>query len=139
MKRWLAVVGGASPMRSLFGSGSDRAPSLSELAGDAIGFVVAYAYTAFGHLQPSLVARVLGGFWVARVLRERPSWMVPYSLAVAAGGTLFEAGLSSTGAFRYHHPDFLGVPIWLPGIYLHCALFAGSLHVLLVGQSQRAR
>ncbi|MSP59871.1 MAG: hypothetical protein EXR72_05940 [Myxococcales bacterium] len=135
----LAVVAGAAPMRALFASGFDRPPSLGELGGDAIGFVIAYAYTAFGHRQPLVVAAVLGGFWLARVLHARPAWMMPYGLAVAAGGTLFEAALSSTGAFRYHHPDFLGVPVWLAGIYLHCALFAGSLHVLLVGQSQRAR
>src|SRR6266508_3371407 len=41
---------------------------------------------------------------------------------LAVGGSLFEAALSSTGAFHYQHPDVLLVPAWLPALYLHASL-----------------
>ena len=40
-------------------------------------------------------------------------------LQFALGGTMFESMLASTGAFHYRHPDLWGVPLWLPGVYLH--------------------
>ena len=42
-------------------------------------------------------------------------------------GLLFEALFSSLGLFYYHRPDLLGVPRWLPAIYLHVGLLALSL------------
>jgi hypothetical protein len=42
-----------------------------------------------------------------------------YCLLCAVAGPLFERTLSSTGAFTYTHVDALGVPLWLPALYLH--------------------
>ena len=50
-------------------------------------------------------------------LRAPGLWL--NSLQFALGGTMFESALASTGAFHYEHPDLWGVPLWLPGIYLH--------------------
>jgi len=50
------------------------------------------------------------------------------SLVMAVAGSAFEGAWSALGFFYYHHPDIGGVPRWLPGIYLHVALLAGSLN-----------
>lgn len=42
-------------------------------------------------------------------------------LQFAVGGTMFQSFLASTGEFHYRHPDLWGVPLWLPGVYLHAA------------------
>lgn len=42
-------------------------------------------------------------------------------LQLAVGGTFFNSYLASTGVFHYRHPDLWGVPLWLPGVYLHAA------------------
>ncbi len=119
----IVAVLAVAPLRALGGL-SEPAPTGRQLAGDGIGFVAAYAFTAFGHRQPTVVLAVLVAFWAVRLLHGRAAWVALYSLALALGGTLFEAALSSTGAFHYHHADLLGVPRWLPGIYLHAALLA---------------
>ena len=37
--------------------------------------------------------------------------------AAAIAGPLAEAALIRRGLFHYRDPDFLGVPMWLPGLY----------------------
>ncbi|MBI2893865.1 MAG: hypothetical protein HYY06_09955 [Deltaproteobacteria bacterium] len=46
---------------------------------------------------------------------------LPHALAVAAAGPAVEATLVSLGLFAYAAPDLLGVPMWLPALYLHGA------------------
>jgi hypothetical protein len=132
----LFVVAAARPILVAFGGTDDRPPAAREVAGDGILFVTAYAFTAYGHALPSVVLAVLVAWWLGRVVRGRRFWLVPYSLAAAVGGTLFEAGLSATGAFHYLVPDFLGVPMWLPALYLHVALLSGPLHVLVAKRAE---
>jgi hypothetical protein len=50
---------------------------------------------------------------------------------MAAAGTAFESAWSHAGFFYYRAPDVIGVPRWLPGIYLHAALVAGPLERVL--------
>jgi hypothetical protein len=66
-------------------------------------------------------------------VRGRANWLIAYSLVMAVAGAGFEAFWSSLGFFYYRHPDVLGVPRWLPGIYLHVALVAGPLERVLKG------
>jgi hypothetical protein len=54
-----------------------------------------------------------------------------FCLLAALSGVLFEATLSALGGFAYIDPDFLGVPRWLPGLYLHAALAAVRIRGLL--------
>jgi hypothetical protein len=133
----LLIVAGAGPVVTLLRVG-EAPPSPREVAGDALQFVAAYAFTAYGSGEPTVVATVLSAWWLGRMVRERRPWMIPYSIAVAIGGTLFEATLSSTGAFTYRAPDMLGVPRWLPALYLHVALLGGSLQLLLAPRPARA-
>lgn len=130
----LAAVAGATPVRRAFGARGEAAPTARQIAGDGLAFVTAYAYTSFApHDRPNVTLALLVAWWLARVLRDRPAWLVAYSLLTAVAGTLFEAGWSALGFFAYHHPDFIGVPRWLPGIYLHVALLAGPLERTLRG------
>jgi len=127
----IACVVGARPFIA-WGKATEVAPPRRLLA-DLIGFCAAYAYTSFAaHDRPNVTLVVLVMVFVVRVLAEdRARWLVVYSLALAVCGTLFEAGLSSTGAFYYLHPDLLGVPRWLPGIYLHAGLIAGEISIVM--------
>ena len=70
-------------------------------------------------------------------LSGAPAWLVVYSLLVAAGGTLFEARWSTLGFFYYSSPDFIGVPRWLPGIYLHVAFSPAGDGAALIGRGER--
>jgi hypothetical protein len=123
----LATLNGAGAAKRLFDGESLDATS-RQIAGSGIAFTSAYAFTSFGHAQPNVVLVVLVAWWVARVVAHAPLWLIAFSLINAVLGTCFEAALSSTGAFYYQHPDFMGVPRWLPGIYLHAALFAAPVY-----------
>lgn len=130
----LAAVGGATAVRRLFGARTASPPTARQVAGDGLAFVTVYAYTSFAPAaRPGVTLALLAAWWLARVVRGRAGWLVAYSLVTAVAGTLFEAGWSALGFFAYHHPDLLGVPCWLPGIYLHAALLAGPLERVLRG------
>lgn len=49
------------------------------------------------------------------------------SVVTAITGTLIEMVLVAVGAFSYLHPDLLGVPYWLPGLYICASLAVGDL------------
>lgn len=130
----LAAVAGATPIRRLLSAGPAPAPTARQLAGDGIAFVTAYAYTSFAaHDRPDVTLALLAAWWLARVVRGRPAWLIVFSLVMALAGSAFEAGWSALGFFYYRHPDIAGVPRWLPGIYLHAALLAGPLERTLRG------
>jgi hypothetical protein len=131
----IAAVAGATPIRRLLGgSASERAPSPREIVGDGLAFIVAYAYTSFAAPdRPNVTLALLAGWWLARVVRGRPAWLIAYSLVMAVAGSAFEGAWSALGFFHYLRPDVAGVPRWLPGIYLHVALVAGPLERVLKG------
>jgi hypothetical protein len=128
----LGAVTGAGTVRSLLGGKAVAKPGPARLLGDVVSFVTAYAFTAYGHVLPNVVLVVLVAWWVARMLAlaeidsAAARWVVVFSLVTAVAGCGFEASWSALGFFHYHHPDFAGVPRWLPGIYLHVAPLAVS-------------
>lgn len=126
----VAIVASAGGVRRLFGAPPLVRPSPARLAAGGIAFVTAYAFTAFGHALPDVVTAVLVGFWLARAL-QAPAWVAAYCVAVAVGGSAFEATWSALGFFHYLVPDFAGIPRWLPGIYLHVAFLTADLEALL--------
>ena len=65
--------------------------------------------------------------WLIRVLGEPTADKLAVAAAFALGGPLFEAALSATGGFFYRRPDLLGVPIWLPALYLHVSLLTRQI------------
>jgi hypothetical protein len=95
-------------------------------AGDFGAFLAAYAFSALASPWPDVVLGVLLVAWLARALRGMPRGLMAFCGVVAVLGTGFEIGLSGAGGFSYVHPDFLGVPRWLPALYLHAALAGAS-------------
>lgn len=124
-----SMVSGADTVRRALG-GEPLAAKLGEALLAAGAFFVAYAFTAVAAELPTFVLVVLVLTWLPRV-RGLPRWILIFALVVAACGVGFEAGLSRLGGFYYVNPDFLGVPRWLPGLYLHAALAAPRIRALL--------
>jgi hypothetical protein len=128
----LASITGVGTVRKLLAGKAVGKPGLFRLTSDGIAFVTAYAFTAYGHTLPNVVLAVLALWWVARMLAlaeidaAAVRWVVLFSLVTAVVGTGFEASWSALGFFHYHHADLVGVPRWLPGIYLHVAPLAVS-------------
>jgi len=105
-------------------------------AADFLGFLTAYAFTAFGSSMPNVVLWTLVALFVLRVVRGMAPRHVLFCLGVAVAGTSWEAMWSGIGMFTYHHPDFLGVPRWLPALYLHAAVAADSARRVVVGNRE---
>jgi len=112
--------------RALGGASVD--PSWYGVAGDALAFITAYAFTAYAAVLPDVVLGVLTAWWIARMLSSRAaSWVVALGAALAVLGPIVEHIVSSLGLFAYRYPDFWGVPRWLPALYLHIAPLAARL------------
>ncbi|GAC1565728.1 MAG: hypothetical protein NVS3B14_04460 [Ktedonobacteraceae bacterium] len=74
--------------------------------------------------KTALILLVYFNFW----LLSGSDWQnLALSLVTAITGTLIEMILIAAGAFSYLHPDMLGVPYWLPGIYACASLAVGDL------------
>jgi hypothetical protein len=103
-------------------------PGPTRLAVDFAWFVGAYAASALVDPYPGALATAMFVTWLARVWR-RPDRraIVPYAVALAAAGTLWEGFLAGQGAFTYLRADAFNVPLWLPGLYLHGAPLAVAL------------
>ena len=58
-------------------------------------------------------------------------WSVPgdwaYAAIAAVLGPLGEILISATGAFDYAHPDFAGIPMWLPALWANGGLLIRRL------------
>lgn len=92
-----------------------------------IWLLVVYLFSAsfFDTLTKTLlIALVYCNFW----LLAGSDWQnLLFSVVTAITGTLIEMILVAAGAFTYLHPDILGVPYWLPGIYACASLAVGDL------------
>ncbi len=126
----LGAIVGVSTVRKLARGAPVVMPGPARLLSDVVAFVTAYAFTAFGHTLPNVVLVVLVLWWAARMLAlaevdaAAVRWVVAFSLVTAVAGTVFEGAWSALGFFHYENPDVIGVPRWLPGIYLHVAPLA---------------
>jgi hypothetical protein len=83
-------------------------------------FLGAYLATAVFQRWPLPLALALGVIGLARTIRLGGRSLV-FGLAVALSGLVWEAGLTSTGAFSYRHPNLVGVAFWLPALYVNAA------------------
>ena len=123
----VAIVAGAAP----FARGRAKPGTVAFLTG-TLWFVAAYAASGLFDAHPYALAAAFVVTWALRVAFARqPSSLVAFSLLLAAAGTGAEAILSAAGTFAYTNPDLLGVPIWLPGLYLHGAPLALALAAAL--------
>lgn len=121
-----AALGGTRGLRAALGVPPVPWDARRVLA-DGVTFVAVYGCTSFLGAAPIALAATLSVWWLVRVAVDTPRWVILSCLLTAAAGSATEIGLSSAGLFGYHHPDVLGIPWWLPAIYLHAAVFGAGL------------
>jgi hypothetical protein len=81
-----------------------------------------------------LLCTIYLNFW----LLAGRSWQnLLLSVITAITGTLIEMLLVAAGAFSYVHPDFIGVPYWLPCMYACASLALGNLGRSFISSSTR--
>lgn len=103
-----------------------REPSNGALASALAWFFAAYVASGVFRGHPLALSAGYGLTWLARLAgRGDDAFRVATSsLVLAVAGVVVEGAVSATGAFRYANPDYLLVPMWLPGLYLHGAPLA---------------
>ena len=128
---WVPLVFGAGALLLMSGHlifpPDEPQAAPATLVAPAVGLLVAYLATAVLTDRPLVLALGLVTAWVVRVLRDPTRDKLAVATAFALGGPLFEATLSATGGFFYRRPDLLGIPIWLPALYLHVSLLTRQI------------
>jgi hypothetical protein len=108
-----------------------------------IPVVVAFVgiYFASGFWRVDNVTK-LGGLVVGAVLlfgiADRTWQGALLALGAALVGFVVEAILVACGTFRYTSPDVLGIPYWLPGLYLASGPSVGQLARRVLDDEHRA-
>lgn len=98
-----------------------------EVIAAAIWMALVYGSSGFVQDLPRLAFAAYVGLFMLRAWALDAPGVTAHALVFAVGGTAFEAAFSSTGAFWYIRPDQGGVPVWLPGLYLHGTFLARAV------------
>jgi hypothetical protein len=107
--------------------------SLAELTWLVLAYFVSASFLA-SPAKAGLLAVIYLNFW----LLSGGGWQnLVLSVVTAITGTLIEMILVTAGAFSYLHPDFIGVPYWLPCMYAYASLAVGDVGRALVFSSSR--
>ena len=97
--------------------------SLAELVWLVLAYLVSASFLD-SLAKVGLLAIIYFNFW----LLSGGGWQnLVLSTVTAITGTLIEMILVAAGAFSYLHPDFIGVPYWLPCMYACASLAVGDL------------
>ena len=111
---------------------------LSGSIGELTWLILAYLISASpldSLARVGLIAIIYLNFW----LLAGRSWQdLLLAFVTAVTGTLTEMILVNAGVFSYTHPDILGVPYWLPGLYACASLAVGDLGRSLMSLHRRA-
>lgn len=111
-----------------------------ERAGELVLFAALYGATALWDGDGAVW--LLAGL-TALVLVRLALWSAPgdwaYAAIAAILGPLGEIAISATGAFDYSHPDFAGIPMWLPALWANGGLLIRRLLAPVVLPAQRSR
>lgn len=93
-----------------------------ELTESLLHFAFVYLLSGFGNGSPVFLSAAFYATFALRfaVARER-LFLSIVAVNLAIGGTLSEGAMSALGMVAYTRYDFLLVPAWLPGLYLHGA------------------
>ncbi|MHB1844388.1 MAG: hypothetical protein ACYCWW_06075 [Deltaproteobacteria bacterium] len=130
---WVPLLFGAAAValvwnhRLLFRDGQPRGSAL-QFGIALLAFGLSYALTVALRTRPWLVLVLLASAWLLSV-RTSPR-LILYGLGVALIGPLVEAALCHVGAFRYLARGTipgLGVPLWLPALYLMASVATAKL------------
>ena len=116
---WVPVQYGLAAVVGYLGASRLRGASERVVVASA-WFLTAYLATAVFQRWPLPLLLILGLIGLARLARLGVH-SLGFGLAVALFGLIWEAGLTSTGAFSYRHPNLFGVAFWLPALYLNAA------------------
>ncbi len=107
--------------------------SVAELSWLVLAYLIS-ATALFSVEKVALLCLIYLNFW----LLAGRSWQnLLLALITAITGTLIEMWLVAAGAFVYVHPDFIGVPYWLPGLYACASLALGNLGRSLIASPAR--
>jgi hypothetical protein len=107
--------------------------SMAELSWLLLAYLVS-ASSLLSVEKAGLLCVIYLNFW----LLAGRSWQnLLLSIVTAITGTLIEMLLVTAGAFSYVHPDFIGVPYWLPCMYACASLALGDLGRSLIGSTAR--
>jgi hypothetical protein len=125
---WVPMLFGGAALALAFGHRFwmnllNQAPpkaSFKEIFVKAVLFMTAYAATAIFSMSPIALTVTLTLLWIP-IAQPFSKAKLSYSLLVAIIGSLVEATLSALGQFYYNRPDILGIPMWLPALYLWAA------------------
>ena len=116
-----------------------RPRRISVSLGALTWLVLAYLITASfldSRAKVGLLVILYFNFW----LLSGGGWQnLVLSLVTAITGTLIEMILVTAGAFSYLHPDFIGVPYWLPCMYACASLAVGDVGRSLLFSFRRRR
>lgn len=98
-------------------------------------FVLAYLTSCVVHgpLGAIVLAAVAGLTWW--IVDRRPLG-IAHAVTAAVGGFAFEAMLVHGGLFEHTDPALLGIPIWLPCLYLCASLAVSSLARMLIAERE---
>jgi hypothetical protein len=116
-------------LERLAGAGSAPGWSVGRRALELLLFAALYASTTLAddNPWPILLALALGSLAVIRLLRREAPGDWIYVVIAALLGPLAEAVISALGAFDYEHPDFIGIPFWLPSLWANGGLLIRRL------------
>ncbi len=110
--------------------------SRGRLALGFAGFVLAYFLS--GYLPASNLVRtvvllaIAAGLWC---LLDRKLHGILLALGTALGGFVVEVVLSRGGYFAHLRPDFMGIPMWLPALYMSASFSIGQVGRALHGST----
>jgi hypothetical protein len=113
---------------------------LARRAAELLLFAAAYGATALwdGDSAPGLVV-LLCGLLALRLWIDAVPGDWAYAAAAAVLGPLGEIAISATGAFDYAHPDFAGIPMWLPALWANGGIFIRRLLAPVMLDAYRSR
>jgi hypothetical protein len=130
---WVPLLfGGAAPFM-VYGHaltdrrGGEPARRLAVLAPTVV-FFAAYFATGLFASWPRALAAGLALAWAARVALRPSLDRLLAGAGFALAGPLVERAVSATGGFAYARADLLGVPVWLPALYLHLSLLTRHIY-----------
>jgi len=129
-----AAFGGLAYALGYRALGGRRAPAAGPIAVALALFVAAYFATGFLPASNMIKASVaLVAAIVGWGISDRTWQGAALALATAIVGPCVEITLVHLGAFAHLQPDLLGVPIWLPALYLASGPAVGQLARLVLG------
>ena len=128
---WVPPLFAASALALVHGQGlfagtpppGEPLPSRPGVIVPAALFVAAYFSTALFGDHPVALTIALVAAWIVRIAPHPTRDRLLAGLGAAVSGPIVEWTLSrGLGAFHYRQPGALGVPLWLPALYLHASL-----------------